>query len=135
MSQWPWKPISEAPEREELWTKIDDAPCGNGPGRGTAEDRMKQSVALKVFDAISHNGVYERDLLHKLVGTLSQHSIEEALAWLSERRYIKRAGDKARPIYVRMESAKTVYTNIRPGSAKETDIMLQMHSNFEEKPR
>jgi hypothetical protein len=86
-----------------------------------------------IFDLIKIDGVYERDLLHKLVARYSQRSIEDTLAFLLERRFIKRAGDKIRPIYVRIESARVVYANIAPTAPGTEQTLLTMHSNFEEK--
>jgi hypothetical protein len=82
---------------------------------------------------ISVNGIYERDLLHKLVANYSQKSIEDVIAFLMERGFIKRCGDKIRPIYVRMESARVVYQCIVPLAPGTEQTLLTMHSNFEEK--
>lgn len=93
------------------------------------------AVIRKVFDAIPPSGVYERDLQHKLVGSLSRHHVKLAVQFLIQRAYIKRAGDAGRSILVRRESAKTVYTNIAPLALPVAETLLTMHSNFEEKPR
>lgn len=86
-----------------------------------------------IFDLIKIDGIYERDLLHTLVARYSQRSVEDTLAFLMERKFIKRAGDKIRPIYVRMESARVVYANIAPTASGAEQPLLTMHSNFEEK--
>lgn len=86
-----------------------------------------------IFDLVKINGIYERDLLHKLVNHYTQRSIEDTLAFLIERKFIKRAGDKARPIYVRMESARVVYALLVPLAPGTEQTLLKMHSNFEEK--
>lgn len=96
---------------------------------------MTGPIQRKVYDAIPVTGVYERDLLQKMVGRFSHGSIESALAWLLQRGYIKKAGDKSRPIYVRSETAKVVYTNIKALRPEVTETMRTMHSNFEENPR
>jgi hypothetical protein len=86
-----------------------------------------------IFDMIKIDGIYERDLLHKLVANYSQKSIEDVIAFLMERGFIKRCGDKIRPIYVRKESARVVYQHIIPLAPGTEQILLEMHSNFEEK--
>ena len=86
-----------------------------------------------IFDLVKIDGIYERDLLHKLVARYSQRSIEDTLAFLMERKFIKRAGGKTRPIYVRMESARVVYQHIAPLAPGTEQTLLKMHSNFEEK--
>jgi len=86
-----------------------------------------------IFDLVKIDGIYERDLLHKLVARYSQRSIEDTLDFLMERKFIKRAGDKTRTIYVRMESAKVVYRHIVPLPTGAEQTLLKMHSNFEEK--
>lgn len=92
-------------------------------------------IIRKVYDAIPPSSVYERDLQHKLAGSLSQHHIALAVQFLINRRYIKRAGDSARPILVRSEAAKVVYSNIAPLTPPVAYTLTTMHSNFEEKPR
>jgi len=86
-----------------------------------------------VFDMIKVTGIYERDLLHKLVAHYSQKSIEDVIAFLSERGFIKRCGDKIRPMYVRKESARVVYQHLVPLESGTEQTLLKMHSNFEEK--
>jgi hypothetical protein len=86
-----------------------------------------------IFDLVKIDGIYERDLLHKLVARYSQRSIEDTLAFLMERGFIKRCGDKIRPMYVRMESARVVYQCIVPLAPGTEQTLLTMHSNFEEK--
>ena len=86
-----------------------------------------------IFALVGVSGVYQRALLHKLVQLYSQRSIEDTLAFLMERKFIKRAGDKIRPIYVRLESARVVYANIAPAAPGTEQSLLTMSSNFEEK--
>lgn len=90
------------------------------------------NLKRKIFDLVPIDGVYERDLLHKLVGHYSQKSVEDTIAFLIERRFIKRAGDKIRPMFIRTESARVVYANILPLKAGAEQPLLTMHSNFEE---
>lgn len=92
-----------------------------------------ENLKRVIFDLVSINGIYERDLLHKLVGHYSQRSIEDTLAFLMERNFIKRAGDKTRPIFVRLESKRVVYCQIIPLAPGTEQTLLKMHSNFEEK--
>jgi hypothetical protein len=92
-----------------------------------------ENLKRVIFDMIKVNGIYERDLLHRLVQYYSQRSIEDTLAFLMERGFIKRCGDKIRPIYVRMESARVVYQHLFPLAPGTEQTLLKMHSNFEEK--
>ena len=94
---------------------------------------MPDNLKRKVFDLVKVDGVYEKDLLHKLVGCYSQKSVEDTIAFLIERRFIKRAGDKIRPMFIRVESARVVYANLRPLAPGTEQTLLKMHSNFEEK--
>ena len=86
----------------------------------------------KIYDLIPVDGIYERDLLHKLVDHHCQKSVEDALAFLIERQFVKSAGDKIRPMFVRRASVRVVYANILPATPDTEQTLLKMHSNFEE---
>jgi hypothetical protein len=90
------------------------------------------NLKRKIFDMIKVNGIYERDLFQRLINSYSQKSIEDVIAFLTERGFIKKCGDKVRPIYVRKESAKVVYQHISPLAPGTEQTLLKMHSNFEE---
>lgn len=86
-----------------------------------------------IFDKIKVTGIYERDLLMALATEgHSPSKVDEAIDYLAGRGYIRKCGDKIRPLYVRMESAKVVYQNLTPLDHKAAQVLLQMHSNFME---
>lgn len=86
-----------------------------------------------IFDKIKVTGIYERDLLMQLAAEgYSPSKVDEEINFLAGRGYIRKCGDKIRPLYVRSESAKVVYQNLTPLHQKAAQILLQMHSNFME---
>ena len=92
--------------------------------------KPERGLALELWQMIPADGRYERDILHAMVSRWPQARVEKELAWLCERGYLRRCGDKIRPIYVRM--SRTVrYSNIAPLTIE--NVLLQMHQNFEAK--
>lgn len=69
---------------------------------------MSDDAIAHTFAAVPRTGVYERDLLTKMVKQYPQSEIEVALAVLSGQGFIKKAGCSARPIYVRMKTPAIV---------------------------
>lgn len=94
----------------------------------------QNNLMRKIFNMIPADGIYEHDLLIKLAGYYSETAITGAMDYLLERKFIKRAGCKDRPIYVRMEPRRVVFTNIKALPTGAENILLQMHSNFQESP-
>lgn len=90
-------------------------------------------LAVDIFEAVTVNGRYEKDLLNDYLVRYSRAEIEAALAWLLERGHLRKCGSPLMPLYARPERPVR-YTNIRPIHGE--DVLLQMHSNFAtEKPR
>jgi hypothetical protein len=85
------------------------------------------SLDRLLFDAVSNDGRYERDLLYQFIHHHSQLSIEQALKRLCDRRLFRKCGDAARPIYVR-DTPHVRYTNIIPVHGVEK--LLTMHANW-----
>ena len=85
-----------------------------------------------IFDAVPEKGRYEGDIMDDFLLHASRREIESALEWLCSHGHLRKCGDKIRPIYVRPENRGVRYTNIRPVTGE--DVLLQMHSNFTEKP-
>lgn len=89
-----------------------------------------------IFDKVKVTGIYERDLLMQLaIEGHSTSKVVEAIDYLAGRGYIRKCGDKIRPLYVRSESARVVYQNLTPLDQRAAQVLLQMHSNFEENAR
>jgi hypothetical protein len=95
---------------------------------------MSESLDEKIFDMVPKSGRYERDILFKLINVYPQRTIEIALERLCNAGHLRKCGDKARPLYVRMVTPKVFYSGIAPAPAASATSMLQMHSNFEERP-
>lgn len=93
-----------------------------------------RSLVELIFDMVPRNGRYEQDILHKLVPSFPHRTIEAALVKLCADGHLRKCGDKIRPLYVRMVTPKVFYDGCAPAPAAAQTAMLQMHSNFEDKP-
>lgn len=96
---------------------------------------MMSEIVEKIFEVVPKDGRYEQDIMFGLVHQFSQRDIEAALRWLCHNGHLRKCGNKSRPLYVRVTSPRVFYDNIRPVAGDPTPALLQMHSNFEEKPR
>lgn len=87
-------------------------------------------LAKALYDLIPEKGIFEQDLMNLFLLRHSRVEVEKALAWMGERRLIRKCGSPVRPLYVRPENGRVRYTNIRP--VHGTAVLLTMHRNFEE---
>ena len=88
----------------------------------------------KIFDMVPKSGRYERDILFKLINEYPQKTIEAMLEALCQKGHLRKCGDKIRPLYVRMVTPKVFYDGCAPAPSQTATSLLQMHSNFEDRP-
>lgn len=92
------------------------------------------SLVEKIFDMVPRNGRYERDIVQALIHEFPQRTIEAILRRLCDQDHLRKCGDSVRPLYVRMVTPKVFYDGLAPLSQDLASVMLQMHSNFENRP-
>lgn len=88
----------------------------------------KETLIATLQEMIPFEGVYYRDILHKLIHRHPQSTIEQVLATLVRQGHARRVGSAMHPIYIKQRGKTVVYDNIRPTDG--LGALLVMQSNF-----